>query len=54
MFSIFFFQIIIQYFKSNIMMYNFFSYNRFPEDYVYFFYLIELGFREKKKKNIQV
>ena len=31
-------------------MYNFFSYNRFPEDYVYFFYLIELGFREKKKK----
>ena len=30
-------------------MYNFFSHNRFLEDYIYFFYVIELGFRKKKK-----
>ena len=31
-------------------MYNFFSHNRLPEDYVHFFYLIEFGFSKKKKK----
>ena len=30
-------------------MYNFFSHNRLPEDYVHFFYLIEFGFSKKKK-----